>query len=192
MGLNLKEFALLISLLAVLGAGLGCGYRLMGTTGSLPPHVKVVAVRNFERQVPVIELDQRVTEEVTRELARRAKVTVRSTKEGADAVMTGVITHYSVVPLSYDDSGRANRFQVNMTAKITLTESEGAVLFKSDGYRFNSIYERSSQPASYFNEETVAYEAVARDFARSLVGSLLEASGGKPRETKAPAGAETP
>ncbi len=157
-----------------------CGYHLLGTGGALPPSVKVVAVLPFERQVPVLQLDQRVTEAVTRELAQRARVKVQSSKEGADAVLTGAITGYGVAPLSYDSAGRANRYQVTMTAKVRLASRDGKVLFESQGYRFSEVYERSSTPGNYISEEVVAYDVVARDFARALVATIMEANPGAP------------
>lgn len=153
----------------------GCGYHLMGTGGALPPGVKVVAVPPFERQVAVLQLDQRVTEQVRQELARRAKVKVQSEKEGADAVLYGTLTHYAVVPISYDAQGRANRFQVSMAAKLRLCDATGKTIYESEGYRFTQNYQRSAAPQTYINEEKVAYTVVARDFARNLVGRLLEA-----------------
>jgi outer membrane lipopolysaccharide assembly protein LptE/RlpB len=164
-----------IAVLALATTLISCGYHLQGTGGALPSTVKVVAVPPFARDVPVLQLDQRVTEAVTRELAQRAKVKVQSTRDGADAILTGTITAYSAVPLSYDNSGRANRYQVTMTAKIQLTDRAGKVIFESPGYRFSEVYERNSNPATYISQEVVAFTSVANDFARALVSNIMEA-----------------
>jgi outer membrane lipopolysaccharide assembly protein LptE/RlpB len=164
------------AVLAVILLTVACGYHLLGAAGAFPPTVKTVAVLPFERQVPVLVLDQRVTEAVTRELVQRARVKVTASKAGADAVLSGAITGYGVAPLSYDTAGRANRFQVTMSAKVKLTTTDGKVLFDSQGYRFTETYESSSGPQGYINQEAVAYDIVARDFARALVASMLEAS----------------
>jgi outer membrane lipopolysaccharide assembly protein LptE/RlpB len=164
-----------ITLAAALLTATACGYHLQGTGGALPSTVKVIAVPPFAREVPVLQLDQRVTEAVTRELAQRAKVKVQSTRDGADAILAGTITAYSAVPLSYDSSGRANRYQVTMTAKIQLTDREGKVIFESPGYRFSEVYERNSNPATYISQEVVAFTSVASDFARALVSNIMEA-----------------
>jgi len=174
-----RAAAFAFALAAALLAGLAnCGYHLQGTGGALPSTVKTVAVLPFGRQVPVLQLDQRVTEAVTRELAQRARVKVQSTKDGADAILSGTITAYSVAPLSYDASGRANRYQVSMTAKVQLTDRDGKVIFQSPGYRFSEVYERNSDPATYISQELVAYSAVANDFARALVANIMEAGPG--------------
>ena len=115
---------------------------------------------------------------MTRELAQRTRLRVQTSKEGADAVLTGTITSYSVVPLSYDSAGRANRYQVTMSARVRMVDRDGKVLFESQGYRFSEVYERTSRPGTYISEEVVAYDVVAKDFARALVATMMEAGGG--------------
>jgi outer membrane lipopolysaccharide assembly protein LptE/RlpB len=146
----------------------------MGAAGSLPPTVKTVAVMPFERQVPVLQVEQRITEAVTRELAQRARVKVVSSKEEADAVLSGAVTGYGVLPMSYDADGKANRYQITVSARIRLATKGGGVLFQTPSYKFSEIYERSSSPTTYVNYEIVAYDVVARDFARALVASIME------------------
>ena len=161
-------------LILCVGSLTGCGYHLLGAAGALPPTVKTVAVMPFERQVPVVLVEQRITEAVTRELAQRARVKVTSSKEGADAVLSGAVTGYGVLPMSYDSEGRANRYQVTVSVKIRLVGHDGKVLYEAPSYRFSETYQRSSVPSLYVDYEVVAYDVVARDFARALVASILE------------------
>ena len=60
-------------LLAGMLAASGCGYRLQGTGKStiLPEHIKTIAVQPFENTTQRPEIEQRVTEEVARELSTR-------------------------------------------------------------------------------------------------------------------------
>jgi len=167
---RLLRAAVVASALAVLA---GCGYRLLGT-GTLPPTVRTLAVLPFERQVPVLQIDQRVTEAVVQEASRRLKVRVQSGREGADAVLTGAIRGFNVAPLSYDSEGRADRYQVTLSARVRLTDRAGTILFDSQGYRFTQNYARSGSPSTYASEEVVAYEVIARDFARALVSAMVE------------------
>ena len=152
-----------------------CGYHLLGT-GGLPQGVASVAIPLFEKEVSLIVLDQRVTEAVRAELARRARVRVTSEKEGADAVLVGTITNYSVIPLSYDSDGRANRYNVSIVARVILKDKDGKEFFKLEGYRFEESYARAGGGTSFASEENVAYDQLARDFARALVGAIFESS----------------
>ena len=167
--------ALLFSIFAMLS---GCGYHLLGT-GGLPKGISSVAVPLFEKEVSLIVLDQRVTEAVRAELARRARVKVSADREGADAVLNGTITNFSVTPLSYGSDGRANRFRASLVARVILKDRDGKEFFKLEGYRFEESYARASGANSYASEENIAYDQLARDFARALVGAIFESSGEK-------------
>lgn len=155
-----------------------CGYHLLGT-GNLPEGVTSVAIPLFEKEVSLIVLDQRVTEAVRAELARRARVKVSADKEGADAVLVGTITNYSVIPLSYDSDGRANRYNVSIVARVIMKDKDGKEFFKLEGYRIEESYARAGGGTSFASEENVAYDQLARDFARALVGAIFESSGEK-------------
>lgn len=168
----MRRAALLLAALTLLAA---CGYRLQGTGGTLPASARTVAVVSFDRKVPVLELDQRVTQAVTREMAQRARVRVQSSPEGADAVLRGAVTGYGQLPVSYDPvDGRANRFRVEMDASVVLTDSAGKVLYRNEGFHFEQVYDRSAPSGTYIQQEAVAYDDIARDFARALVSAILE------------------
>lgn len=168
----MRRAALSLAVLALLAA---CGYHLQGTGGTLPPTAKTVAVVAFDRRVPVLELDQRVTAAVTREMAQRARVRVQASPEGADVVLRGAVMGYGQIPVSYDPTdGRANRFRVEMDASVTLTDAAGKVLYRNDAFHFEAVYDRSNPTGTAIQQETVAYEDIARDFARALVSAILE------------------
>jgi len=171
-----RRAAPLLLVLALLAA---CGYHLQGRGATMPPSVKTVAVLPFARQVAVLELDQRVTEAVTREFVQRARVRVQSSREGADAVLEGAVSGFGQVPVSYDPAtGRANRIRVAMDARVTLTDSQGKVLYRNEGFHFEEVYDRSSQPGSFIQDEAVSYDVIARDFSRALVSAILEGETG--------------
>jgi len=171
-----RRAAPLLLALAVLAA---CGYHLQGRGVTVPPSVKTVAVLPFARLVAVLELDQRVTEAVTREFVQRARVRVQSTPDGADAVLQGAVSGFGQVPVSYDPAtGRANRVRVEMDARVTLTGADGKVLYRNDGFHFEEIYDRNSQAGSFIQDEAVSYDVIARDFSRALVSAILEGETG--------------
>lgn len=150
-----------------------CGYHLVGS-GGLPKGINVVAIPVFEKTENVMVLDQRLTEAVRAEIARRGRVKVVSQKEGADAVLLGNITNYSVYALSYGSDGRANRYNVSVVVRIILKDKEGKEIFKMEGYRFEQEYERSSRGQSYISEENISYDQLSRDLAKAIVSAIFE------------------
>lgn len=152
---------------------LSCGYHFVGT-GGLPEGITVLAVPLFEKGENIVVLDQRITEAVRAEFSRRTRVKVVSQKELADAVLSGTISNYSNFPISYGIDGRANKYKVSIVAKVVMKDKEGKEIFKMEGYRFEKEYSRTSPQNLFLKEENIALDEVSRDFARDLVGAILE------------------
>src|SRR3990172_5862912 len=97
-----------IALAAALGAVAfvsGCGYHLVGKGGNLPERVKSVAVPLLANETHRAEVEQRVTEQLVRELSVRSGVKVLVEKERADALLTGAITGYESSPVLLNPEG---------------------------------------------------------------------------------------
>ena len=101
---------------------------------------------------------------------------LHNTNEDADAVLKGTVLSASTTPLAYDSTtGRAASALVTLSITITLTDRQGKVVFQNPSYLFHDQYEISRDLNSFFEEESPAIDRMSRDFARTLVGNILEA-----------------
>jgi outer membrane lipopolysaccharide assembly protein LptE/RlpB len=158
------------------GVGLlsGCGYHLVGRGRTLPEGVHTVAVPLLANETRRAEVEQRVTEQLVRELNVRSGVKVLAEKEGADALLTGAITGYESSPVVLNPEGRATRYEVTMTARMRLEDLRGnQVLWSNDQYVFRSQYD-VPEDTTFIDQEIVAIDQVAREFAVSVVTAMLE------------------
>jgi hypothetical protein len=90
-------------------------------------------------------------------------------------VLRGEVTGYDVTPVSVGPDGRANRYEVVITASVQLdTVPGGEVLFRSSHFMFKKQYDVQGNVVNFFDQEIVAIEQIARDFAQSVVTSILE------------------
>jgi hypothetical protein len=122
-----------------------------------------------------VGVEQRLSGEIARELASRGRFSVRADATGADADLSGAVTGFSLYPVAFDTSGRAQEYQVRITARVSLkTIPEGKVLWENPAYTFQENYSFSTSAASYVDRENEAIDRVAERFAESLVSSLLE------------------
>jgi outer membrane lipopolysaccharide assembly protein LptE/RlpB len=152
----------------------GCGYHLVGKGGTLPEGVKSMAVPLLANETRRPEVEQRVTEQLVRELNTRSGVKVLAGKEGADALLTGAITGYESSPVVLNPEGRATRYEITMTARMRLEDLRGnQILWANDQYVFRSQYD-VPEDTSFFDQEIVAIDQVAREFAVSVVTAILE------------------
>jgi TolB-like protein len=166
------------SALALVAAALvlgGCGYRLAGSGGVLPPHIRDIAVRPFENLTTRPEIEQRVTEDVSRELSRRRRYSVVTDASRADAVLDGAITGYHTRPVQFGEEGRQTQVEAVVTLRATLREvATDRVLWSQAGLIFRGQFEVSDTGAEFFDEETLALDEIARGAAGVVVTSILE------------------
>ena len=162
-------------MVVALAALQGCGYRLAGRNQLLPPEIRVIAVPPFENQTRRPEIEQRITEQLTATLIERGGYRVTGTEEGAQAVLKGQVTGYNVSPVSVGADGRANRYEVVITAAVELTRIPGdQILFRSRHFIFKKQYDVEGEELQFFDQEIIAITAIAKDFSESVVTSILE------------------
>jgi outer membrane lipopolysaccharide assembly protein LptE/RlpB len=160
----------------------GCGYHAVGAgqgaAGHIPAGVHTIAVPFFENKTQVAYLETRLTGQVVRELALRTQLEILQKKDAeADATLKGTILTESVVPLTYSSNATTtttSSYVVTVTAKVVLTDRAGKVLFEADNYTFRQMYESTEQLSSFIEEDSPAMQRLAKDFAQSLVGDMLE------------------
>ena len=62
-----------------------------------------------------------------------------------------------------------------MRLKVLLEERETKkILYKNDNYLFREVYEISTNPLTFFDEEGPAMDRMAKDFASRLVADVVE------------------
>ena len=147
------------------------------TKNQLPTRIRTVAVPAFQNQALRYKIETRFTEAVINEIVRRGRgLRVQSEREGADAVVDGVIKSFSFSGVLLDERGRARIFEVTITAAVTVRDQvENRVIYDNQNYVFRGEFEFANDPRNFFNEEDPAVERMARNFAESIVSTLTNA-----------------
>jgi len=153
----------------------GCGYALVGKGSSLPESIKVVQFTTLENRTPQVELEQRFSEAIARELVSRGRFRVQAAEAGANAVLSGTVLAFDLYPVAFDSQGRATDYQVRVTARVALKAlPDGKAIWENPAFTFRDNYQFSATAASYTDLVNNAIDRVADRFAQSLVTSLLE------------------
>ncbi len=161
--------------LALVAGLAGCGYHLSGRSSGALPGIHTVGIPTFENRTSRPELEQRVTEHVIDEFTTRGRVRIVPGEEGAQAVLKGTILSYTVNPVSISELGRATRYEIMITAHVLLREvGTDRILWEDDHFLFKRQYDLPATPQSFVDQEIVAIDDVATDFARGVVTSILE------------------
>lgn len=151
------------------------------TQSQLPEHIKTVAVPAFQNNALRYKIEGRFTQAVMNELIHRGHgIRVQSEREGADAVIDGVVKTFSFGGVLLDDKGRARVFEVTITAAVTVRDQhDNRVLYDNQNFIFRGEFEFANDPRNFFNEEDPAVLRIARSFAESIVSTLINGFGVK-------------
>jgi hypothetical protein len=157
----------------------GCGGYEAVTKGGMPRHIRTVAVPPFQNQALRFKIESRFTEAVANELIRRGHgLRVQSEREGADAVVDGVIRNFYFSGVLLDRDGRARIFEVTVVGAVTVRDqTTNRVIYDNQNYVYRGEFEFTSDPRSFFNEEDPAVQRLARKFAEDLVSTLVNGFG---------------
>ncbi len=165
----------LIAVNLLLAASVACGYHLAGRSSTLPPEITTVGVPIFVNRTNQPELEQRVTEHIIDEFTTRGRVRILAGEDGAQAVLLGTIDTYTDSPVIINELGRATRYEILITARVVLREvTTDRILWEDDHFLFRGQYDVSESAESFLDQEIIAIDRVATDFARSVVTSILE------------------
>ncbi|MGI9066648.1 MAG: LPS assembly lipoprotein LptE [Pyrinomonadaceae bacterium] len=149
------------------------------TKNQLPARIKTVAVPAFQMGPKALryKIGSRFADTVINELIRRGRgLRVQGDREGADAVIEGIIKSFTYSGVLLDDKGRARIFEVTVEAAVTVRDqTENRVLYDNQNFVFRGEYEFANDPRNFFNEEDPAVQRLARNFAESIVSTLTNA-----------------
>jgi outer membrane lipopolysaccharide assembly protein LptE/RlpB len=164
--------AFLATVLSLVNA---CGYHPAGSASHLPPDVHTIAVKFIENKTSRYHSEIDITQAIVAELQTRTRDKIVPASEDADATLSGVILTETVAPYTYNsNTGQTSSYLITVTANITLTDRNNRVLYHHDDYQFHQQYEATADLASFIQEDSPAEKRLARDFAQTLVGDMLE------------------
>jgi outer membrane lipopolysaccharide assembly protein LptE/RlpB len=169
-------FRVAVGVLLLAGAS-ACGYHLVGTTSFLPEDIETLYVESFENQTQWVDMDQRLMEALTLEWVRRRRLRLVDSAEKADVVLAGTIQRLAVIPVSYDEQGRANEYQMSMQALVQLKDVRGDepdILWEDKAFSRRTSYAVDPSATNYFDRQNVAMDELSRDFSSALVTAVLE------------------
>jgi hypothetical protein len=167
--------ALLLLVLAAVAAGAGgCGYALVGHNNTLPADVKKVFIKPLENRSGHQRVDQVVTLAIGDEMVKRHLFSLTSSREAADAELSGSIVGFGATPVTFDSSGRATAYELSLTASMVFKRvDDDKILWQNANYNFRQNFPLAVSNA-YVDLENSAIDQVAKAFAQTMVSDLLE------------------
>jgi hypothetical protein len=145
---------------------LGCTY---GFTGTLPSHLKTIAIPVFENSTIKYGLEAEVTQKTVEAFIQDNQLKVVPEGE-SDAILLGKIVTYSREPFAYEATGEVNQDQITIGVDVTFKDlKEGIIL----------VEKRITEWGTYFldtetEEEAIseAVEKLARKILREVIAGV--------------------
>ena len=160
----------------------GCGYTLAGQGSFLPDYIQTIGVPLFENTTTVFEVEQNLTQQIRSAFIGRGRYGIVAAETGVDAVLRGTITQISIRPATFTAGQQASQYIFTLRADIEFRDlTTDEILWENPALTFSDAYEVASgtggqiDASTFFGQQSNAVERVARDFARTVVSSILEA-----------------
>jgi hypothetical protein len=153
-----------------------CGYKPAGKGKSLPAEIKTIAVPIFQNTSLKYRVEQRFTQAVIDEILKRGRaLRVVTNQDDADAVLNGDIRDFRASGSMLDDRGRTRVWDVRIIISVIVRDLKThKIIFENARMTFEGEYELSDDPQSFFNEENPAVDRIAKDFAQTIVTTIME------------------
>lgn len=158
-----------------------CGYALAGKGSSLPDTIRTIGVPDFTNRTPFFEFGQTLSQRVRTELIGRGRYKVLPQESGVDAILRAQLNNVSLTPSGFNENQQATRYVVTVSLAIQFVQAaDGKVLWENPSQTLREEYQVSSggeisDPETFFGQASNAVQRMSTDFARAVVGAILEA-----------------
>jgi len=163
-----RVLALLVLTALILG---GCGYSLRG---SLPGHIKTVAVPVFKNRTSEPGVETMLTGAVVDAFSTNGRLTVVGA-EKADSILEGEVIGYQVLSIAYDPKANVQQYRLVVTMNLRFRDvKRDEMIFEQQNLQERSDFRTLGVVAQTISREETALRAAATDIARAIVSLAVD------------------
>lgn len=149
----------------------GCGYSFHGT---LPEHVKTVAVPIFVNRTQQPAVEAVITRAIVDAFATNGRLRVVRPEE-ADSILEGEVLQYTVGAIAVDPALNVQQYRLGVTLNLRMRDVRlNRVLFEQTSITEQADFLVAGSVAQTLSIEAGALQRAATDIARSVVSLALD------------------
>lgn len=149
----------------------GCGYS---TRGSLPDHIKTVAVPIFKNRTLEPGVESAITSGVVNAFSSGGRVKVVPLDE-ADAVLQGEVVGYSLDGLSFDTNANVRAYRLRLVLNVEFRDvRRSAMLWRQEGLSETSDFQVAGQVSDTIARGQGAVQQAAAEIGRKVVNLAVD------------------
>jgi hypothetical protein len=149
----------------------GCGY---GTRGSLPDHIKTVAVPIFKNRTLEPGVESAITSGVVNAFSSGGRVKVVALDE-ADAILQGEVVGYSLEGLSFDTNANVRAYRLRVVLNVEFRDvRRSEMLWRQEGLSETSDFQVAGQVSDTIARGQGAVQQAAAEIGRKVVNLAVD------------------
>ena len=149
----------------------GCGYS---TRGSLPDHIKTVAVPIFKNRTLEPGVESAITSGVVNAFSSGGRVKVVPLDE-ADAILQGEVVGYSLDGLSFDTHANVRAYRLRVVLNVEFRDvRRSAMLWRQEGLSETSDFQVAGQVSDTIARGQGAVQQAAAEIGRKVVNLAVD------------------
>ena len=149
----------------------GCGYSFQGT---LPDHVKTVAVPIFVNRTQQPAVENVITRAIVDAFATNGRLRVVR-PEDADSILEGEVLQYTVGAIAVDPSLNVQQYRLGVTLNLRMRDvRQNRLLFEQANFSEQADFLVAGSVAQTLSIEAGALQQAATEIARSVVSLALD------------------
>jgi len=165
----MRRAAALALLAVTLG---GCGYGLRGT---LPSHLRTIAVPTFTNRTSEPGVENFLTRAVVEAFSTNGRLRVVSADTGADSLLEGEVVGYELQSIAFDPSANVRQYRLLVTMNLRYRDmKEEKLIYERRAYQERADFRVAGAVSDTISREQGALRQAAVDIARAIVAFTLE------------------
>jgi hypothetical protein len=149
----------------------GCGYS---TRGSLPDHIKTVAVPVFKNRTLEPGVENAITSGVVNAFTNGGRVRVVPVDQ-ADAILEGEVVGYSLDGLAFDRNANVRAYRLRLVLNVEFRDvRRSALLWRQEGLEETSDFQVEGQVSDTVARGQGAVLQAASEIGRKVVNLAVD------------------
>ena len=149
----------------------GCGYSWRGT---LPDHLRTIAVPTFTNRTSEPGVESRLTRAVIEAFSANGRLQI-APPERADALLEGEVTGYEIQSIAFDPLANVRLYRLVVTLNLRLLDRvRDRVVFERHGYQERADFRVAGNVSDTIVREAGALRTAAVDVGRAIVALTLD------------------
>ena len=149
----------------------GCGY---GTKGTLPEHIKTVAVPIFKNRTLEPGVESAITSGVVNAFSSGGRVKVVPIDQ-ADAILQGEVVAYSLDGLAFDQNANVQAYRLRLVLNVEFRDvRRSEMLWRQEGLSETSDFQVQGQVSDTIARGRGAVNQAAAEIGRKVVNLALD------------------